>query len=83
MIINSLKHEQRCDTEQGGSTRLRPSGTVWRDGGCVVSPGGDQDLSDFQMVTHTNVDALMGLNKNATLEQKFWLPLVTHHISFC
>lgn len=41
----------------------------------MVSPGGGQDLSDFQMVTHTNVDALIGLSKNATLGQKFWLPL--------
>lgn len=32
-------------------------------------------LSDFQMVTHTNVDALIGLSKNATLGQKFWLLL--------
>ena len=32
---------------------------------CAVSLGGRQELSDFQMVTHTNVDALIGLSKNA------------------
>lgn len=42
---------------------------------CAVSLGGRQELSDFQMVTHTNVDALIGLSKNATLGQKFWLTL--------
>lgn len=69
--------------EAPGRQPLGLSGTPHEgDEECAVSPGGRQELSDFQMVTHTNVDALIGLSKNATLGQKFWLPLWSL-ISFC